>query len=223
MPRTSSAALALGLALLVGTMVVLVAALVDDRQQAFTLGVRPLAVAVRMPPGTEACQLPVDVSTDFSAVRFRVSTQGGPPGPLITSVRDVRDGRALGTAKIAGSYRDGGFVNARVGTVREGARVAVCVLNAGRRALGLYGGGAIAARSSVATLNGRERPADLSFEFERRREVSALSLVPVVLRRMALFRPGFVGAWTYWLLLALLLAGAPALLALALRSSQAAD
>ena len=47
-----------------------------------------------------------------------------------------------------------------------------------------------------------------------------LSLVPGILRRMARFRPHFFGAWTYWLLLVLLLVGVPLLLALALREAE---
>jgi hypothetical protein len=40
-----------------------------------------------------------------------------------------------------------------------------------------------------------------------------------VFERAALFRPGWVGAWTFWLLLAALVIGVPTLLGRALRAA----
>jgi hypothetical protein len=50
-----------------------------------------------------------------------------------------------------------------------------------------------AGRSALALLFLREHPRSL------------LSLVPTIFRRASLFRPGWVGPWTYWLLSAALL------------------
>jgi hypothetical protein len=200
-----------GLALLV-----LVAAL-DQRRLAFTLGVRSVQVSARVEPRHEVCQGPVDVSEEFSAVRFMVGTFFRPGVPLEVTVRDTANGAVLARGRNSGRYRDNARLVVPVGAVRQGSRVRVCVRNAGRRPLALYGGRATAAPSSSATLDGRRLDTDVAFDFLRKRPVSMLSIVPTVFERMALFRPGFVGAWTYWLLLAAVALGAPALLALALR------
>jgi hypothetical protein len=46
-----------------------------------------------------------------------------------------------------------------------------------------------------------------------------LELVPQAFERAALFRPAWVGPWTFWLLLGLVAAGVPLLLAAAYRSA----
>ena len=48
---------------------------------------------------------------------------------------------------------------------------------------------------------------------------TALSLVPDIFRRAALFHPAWVGAWTFWLLLGVLLLVVPGLLGLAVRAA----
>ena len=58
-------------------------------------------------------------------------------------------------------------------------------------------------RHVLPTVQGRPLHSEVAIWFlpPKGREQSALSLVPDALRRAALFRPGFVGAWTYVLLL----------------------
>jgi hypothetical protein len=74
---------------------------------------------------------------------------------------------------------------------------------------------------SAATLDGRRLPnRDIAMVFPRAEPKSVLALVPEMFRRAALFRPGWVGAWTFWLLAALILLGAPLLLARALASAE---
>jgi hypothetical protein len=46
-----------------------------------------------------------------------------------------------------------------------------------------------------------------------------LALVPDAFERAALFRPAWVGAWTFWVLLGLVVAGMPLLLMAAYRSA----
>jgi hypothetical protein len=219
MPRRAGAPLALGVAVLLSLVLLVLIAAGHGRRLAFTLGVRPLAPVARVQPGHEACQRPIDISTSFSAVRVRVSTFGGPGVPLRVVVRDARSGRPLGRGRNAGGYAHGGFPLVAVGSVPEGARVAVCVRPEGR-AVELWGGTALTARGSSASVDGRPLSSDLSIDFMRPHEVSTLSILPQIFRRMALFRPGFVGAWTYWVLLALVALAAPALLALGVLSAE---
>jgi hypothetical protein len=60
---------------------------------------------------------------------------------------------------------------------------------------------------------------ELAFELVRERR-SALAQLPDSFERAALFHPGWVGAWTFWVLTAAVLLGVPALLVRALRGAR---
>jgi hypothetical protein len=76
--------------------------------------------------------------------------------------------------------------------------------------------------TSSASLDGKDLPGrDIAIVFPRDKPKSALALVPEMFRRASLFRPGWLGAWTYWVLAALVLLAAPLLLARA--ASRAVD
>jgi hypothetical protein len=60
---------------------------------------------------------------------------------------------------------------------------------------------------------------ELGLTFLRDEPRSMAALVPEAFERAARFRPGWVGAWTFWILLGLVAAGLPGLLALAYRSA----
>ncbi|MDQ3936740.1 MAG: hypothetical protein M3340_19140, partial [Actinomycetota bacterium] len=100
--------------------------------------------------------------------------------------------------------------------VRSGGAVDVCIRNAGTRRVALYGAPDRDIPGTVGELGGRPLDADLRLRFLRTEPRSALALVPDVLERATLFRPGIVGTLTLWILLAATLAGVPLLLALAL-------
>jgi hypothetical protein len=125
-------------------------------------------------------------------------------------------GRTVSRGRHGGGYADSSMPAVPVRAVPKGARVAVCVRNAGRARVALLGGAPQAARASTATVDGRPVPADLTLVFLRGEPASALSLVPEMFERATLFHPGWVGAWTFWALLLLIGAGVPLLLWLAL-------
>src|SRR5206468_5663138 len=78
--------------------------------------------------------------------------------------------------------------------------------------------------TSVASVDGHPLLADdIALVIPRPKPKSVLALVPEMFRRAALFRPGFVGAWTYWVLAALILIAAPLLLARAMASADAEE
>jgi hypothetical protein len=85
----------------------------------------------------------------------------------------------------------------------------------------LFGGPALAARTSAAHLNGRELPTDIALVFERDDSRSALSLLATAFERASLWHPGWAGEWIFWVLLVAVVAGVPVLLAAALRASAA--
>jgi hypothetical protein len=194
----------------------------DDRDLAFTLGVRPTAVAAVVAPGERACQRPVDVAADARSVRFKVGTFGTPGPPLEVAVRAAAGPRAAGS--VGAGYGDVTWQRARLDReLHEGERVEVCVRNRGERRAALYGGPALAARTSSAYVAGRAQATDIALVFERGESRSAFTLVPAALEHAALFRPGWLGVWLLWAAGFVLAVLVPLLLAAALRSAAATD
>jgi len=74
-----------------------------------------------------------------------------------------------------------------------------------------------------ARLRERTDNVDVALELVRAPERSLLSEVPDMFERASLFRPGWMGAWTFWLLLAAVAIGVPSLLARALRGALAEE
>jgi len=194
----------------------------DERALAFTLdvGVRfPVAVAK---PGGEACQAGVHTESRFDVVRFLVGTYGRPGPELAVVVRDASSGRPLATGTLPAGARDNQSASARVApAVAEGSRVDVCFRNDGVRRVALYGGAPWSDPLSTARVGERRLRYDLQLDFYRGEPRSALSLVPAMFERAALFRWPGIGSWTYWCLLVLVAAGIPLLLAAALRRAVA--
>jgi hypothetical protein len=69
---------------------------------------------------------------------------------------------------------------------------------------------------SGSNVTGEPGPVDLTLVFRPADSRSLLQSVPAMFRHAARFRPGWVGAWTYWALAALVALAVPLLCALAL-------
>jgi hypothetical protein len=215
----SAAAIVAGLAL-AAVLGLAVAALVDERPQAFTLGVTR-STTIEVKAGEEACQAPIDVPGDaaFDGVTFAVGTDRRPGPPLDVTVRAARPG-ALRGAVLARGTLTGGYPDIDrapshtvwVDRVPAERSIAVCVANRGRRSAFISGNADAAARSSSAFVDGAPAGSDLALGFERRSPRSLAALAPAIVDRAALFRAQVVGAWTYILLGLLVLLVAPALL-----------
>ena len=192
-----------------------VVAITDDRELAFTLGVRPTQVAAVVEPGKRACQRPLDVSADARRLRFQVGTFHK-PGPELTVDAGAGTQRAAGV--VPGGYGDVTWQRVDLDReLREGERIELCVTNRGNRRAALYGGPALAARTSSAYVDGRRVPADIALIFERDHGSSAFALIPTAFERAALFHPSWFGPWTVWALAGLVLLAVPWLLIGALR------
>jgi hypothetical protein len=191
----------------------------DEEDLAFTLGVNASQVAAVLKPGQEACQRPIYPSADAAAVRFQVGTfrRAGPP----LEVRSVPvQGGAAKSSAVPGGYADNSVITTPLSGVREGPAIGVCVRNAGRRDVALHGGAGLADRASAVFLDGKKLDTDLTLVFERAHPRSMLSALPDMFDRAALWRPGAVGPWVFWLLLGLVALAAPLLLGWALAASE---
>ena len=216
----SRAALAVLAACAVGVAVVLLAAATDERHLAFSLAVRPSEPGVEALPQQEACQRDVDVEEPFDSLTILPAAFFHPVPRLVVRVSD----RANGALAAAGVLGDGHPENKPTTielnrSVRRGSRVDVCFRNLGRWKLAFFSGPGTDNEPSFATLDGRYIRSDILIDFLRSRPRTMLDMVPDVFRRAALFHPRWVGAWTFWLLSALLVLLVPLALAAAARSA----
>lgn len=197
-----------------GLVVLLVVGVLEQRSEAFTLGVTP-ASPITLPRGAELCQRSIESSAAFSRVRLQVDSKPGPaPG---FDVRVVSRGRELAHASAVGILSGRRPAVITVGSVPEGGQISVCVRNTGRPRLQVYGNSGLAHPASSAYLDGEPIEEDLSLVFLRPREATLLSLTGDMVSRASVFRGEWIGAWSVWLVVILLTTAFPLLLYRALR------
>ncbi len=188
----------------------------------------PGGVVTTLGPGQTACQRPIDVPQGggFDAITVPLGTFHQPGSAVEATVIAVPGRAPLARGTLAAGYPD---VGARAveripvsPAVREGARVAVCLRNTGDGRVAVYGNGDLATSESTLFKDGNPVGVDASLAFTRDRR-SVLSQFGLSADHAALFKAGWVGPWTFWLLAALLTLGVPALLAFALARSGRGD
>ena len=100
--------------------------------------------------------------------------------------------------------------------IASGERIDVCVTNDGDSRVALRGS---PPDTPPPYLSDPNLEPELGVAFLRDEPSSMAALVPDAFERASLFRPAWVGAWTFWILLVLVAAGVPLLLAAAYRSA----
>ena len=210
------------LATLAGVAVLAWRASSDERTIAFRIGALPRGPAAVLAPGSSVCQTPIDVQDDTDAVSVPVGTSGRPGAQLTISVDDPR-GRVLTQGTVRAGYTDASTQTARFRRVRAGETVSLCIRNDGREPV--YPLGEDVVIDSGIVQDGRKSTMDMTLTFLRPHRRSVLDLVPAMFRRAAVFRFGWVGAWTYWMLAGFALIAVPVLCgyALALAAREDAD
>lgn len=151
--------------------------------------------------GQTACESPVRSATGFGAVRAFAAALG-PPSELQVLVR-----RADGAVVARGSGDVGpAFVAVTIRVaVGRGQSGSVCIVDRGPGSVAL--GGVDRRRSGLTlTVAGRPVAHAISLVLLAPTRRSLLALLPTAFARAAVFRFGFVGAWVFWLLSALLAA-----------------
>lgn len=203
---------------LAGVLALLIVGGARETRMAFTAGVSSAGAQAAIAPGQTGCQGPLDVPQggSFDAVEVVLATGAVPGAPARVTVRDAQTGRVLARGRLAGGYL--GTAQQRVAVtprVAEGGPISVCLRNTGTVPIVPMGNGDAASPPSTYTRNGQPQGVDIAVRFQTEPR-SLLSQFGLIADRAALFRAGWVGAWTYWLLAALLTLGVPALLAFAL-------
>jgi hypothetical protein len=194
--------------------------------------VNPVVPVAPLKPGAAVCQKPIGITESFDRVRFNAGTFGKPGPPLSVSVTDQDAGVELASGQVRPGWVDNGTArDVKVGTVKPGPLVSVCIHNEGRVSTYVYGdyyhgafgkgplGVTPTNSTSVAYLNGVPLEGDLALWLRSTKPHTELSWIPALFRHAAAFKPPFVGAWTFWLLALLLVVGAPLALWAALRSA----
>jgi hypothetical protein len=220
----SRAAIFLIATVAVGVFALLVGRAFDERPLQQRLGVFTDHSVASLSGGQTACQGSIALVDDTSAVTFNPGTPHAEPGPeIVATVRDSYSQKVLSTGRVAA-----GFDPRKAQTiglspaVKANSQVDVCFRNVGPGRVLLFGDtqrGDVHATvaTSIASIDGRPLlNDDIALVFPRKSPKSVLALIPEMFTRASLFRPGFVGPWMYWLLAALILVGAPLLLARAL-------
>jgi hypothetical protein len=220
----SAVALLVGLCA-AGLVAVLALGAGSEHRQAFTLGVGSAAPVVQLKQGDQACQAPIvipDGAADFDSVVVALGTFHRPGPELALTIEPAGGGSSIARGRLAPGYPD--IVQTPthaipVGHVDTRRPFQVCLRNAGSERVAIYGSADAASRTSTATFNGKPVSLDLNVSFDRAEPRSALSLLPTMFDRAALWRASWVGGWLYILLALLVAAGVPALVAVALRDA----
>jgi Predicted membrane protein (DUF2142) len=169
-----------------------------------TNGVANNQWVLELRPGEKACQTNLLLPKGSAGARMFVGTFGKPGPPLLVSVA-TRAGDIVRRGSLRGGYADARWQAVpfrRIGSSSSG--YTVCISSRGRVALAGVAD-PNADNTSLLLVEGRQRPADISLQTVRPDRESLLGLVPTIFHRAALFRPSWVGAWTYYALFALLL------------------
>jgi len=177
---------------------------------AFTLGVVPKAPVAKVVPRHVACQRWVTTEADFAAVRLSVGAFRR--GRLAVILSPAEGGAPISSGGIAVARGRSDRVVKLDREVPKERRVTLCVRNEADGVLALYGGSAEARAGTALYLDNRNKRSDLTLVFLRRPPRSTLSQVPEILARASLFRPRWVGAWTFYLVLLLVGVGVPGLI-----------
>lgn len=186
----------------------LVVILVDRDPRLAATNSRVLASrnTVAIEPGATRCQGGEYVPRSAAALRVfpRFGGIGGEPLELV--IRDVPT-RPVATVRVPGGYPAGNLVIAlppRPGDVQAGQ---LCLRNIGTRRA-FFDGSLVTRYPEGAGVNTPyQRPGDeIRADYFRDGEQSWFAVAPVIARRFSLFKAPAFGTWTFWVVLAGILA-----------------
>jgi hypothetical protein len=224
--RSHSAVVAFSAVLFAGVIGLAIAAVTEQRATAFSLDVPASDLVATVSPGQRVCQGPISVTAATNGLTawmapgptagasFEVTLSGAGSRPVRTTLHPDSSTPTTGLAALSGRFSP---------AISAGRHVRLCVRSTGRRVVELLGGTARQG-SGTLVLGGKTSPYSLALVFRSSHPRSVLSLMPAMFDRAALFKPGWVGAWTFWVLLGAILAAGALGLGWALRTAlQAGD
>jgi hypothetical protein len=176
-----------------------------------------LLAGIRVLPGQEACQKPERVPAGTGLLRVIASTAGKSAGPLAVAVR--AGGRQVATGTSRRGFVDSTVEIPMTDQPREVAGATVCVRNAGARAVAILGQNA--PRNEAAVVSGDPAPPHGSMRLEWFEDTTRTRIdsAGAIAKRYPLAKASFLGSWTMWVMLALLLAASAAAIVLVAREA----
>ncbi|MGI8715022.1 MAG: hypothetical protein ACR2NR_17940 [Solirubrobacteraceae bacterium] len=158
-------------------------------------------------PGTEACEGPITGSTGpVQGIR----TWGAAIGhsTRLDIIAKSPAGQLLSAGSVAASVTANDYSAMLSTAIAQDRAITVCVSNSGGADFSLLGSPSV---DPAIPMRLRGVPSPLQFSLALLGPASSnLSQLPLAFSRAAVFRPSWVGAWTFWLLLAAILVAAVA-------------
>ena len=183
----------------------------------FALGAPSQAPVAVLAPGTQVCEGPVVSQGRAQSVRiFGAAT--GSPALLTVEVRNAPTGHLAAIGVLNAGTVPGAYTGRLASAAPGGEPLDVC-LGGGAHAFTLLGSAAI--HPNIA-ISGKAPAVEFSLVLLNDDGQSLLGSLGTAFSRASLFRPGWVGTWTFWAL-ALILLSTIALGALAIASAASAD
>jgi hypothetical protein len=197
--------------LILGLIALLVSGASAKSTRAFSLYVPNVGPAVTVYRGQRACEEPIPVPRAFGSLRIWASSVGA-DALLQATVSDANNSRVLARGQSVLRQGQFGYPVPLSAVVPPGQPVRICLANTSPPAAYLDGSGQTDPNVHL-TLDGKPVAMGISLVAVSPQPHSLLSQLSTVFSRAALFRPGWVGAWTFWVLLigvavAIALAGA---------------
>ncbi len=214
------------------------------KKDGFSIGVVPEIVVATLDHNYEVCERPIGLPVSSRKISVVASpsmsldlsdqpNRSHKPGPLQVQVRRAdRLNVLVASGVIRSKNIKGGPVRTTLDrTIKAQSDVAICVRNMGSQPVDLWGGydvdgptirgvDRVFAHPTLSTakayLDGKSLGADITVTFTGERDHTLLSGLPRIFARADRFKAAGVGAWTYWVLLALVVFVAPLVLARAL-------
>jgi hypothetical protein len=177
--------------------------------RAFSLDVPYLQGVATLRMGQSACESPIVTPAAFGGVRIWAGTIGAPgaTGALEVIVSDAADGQTLARGGVLVPPPRNSVSATLDAEVPADRAVALCLVGAGTAPV-IVAGSAPVDPSVRLRVGGRPSRHQFSLVALAQRPRSLLSMVPTIFKRAGLFRPGWVGTWTFWALAVALLAAA---------------
>lgn len=171
----------------------------------FALGAPNQTAVVVLQPGRRVCESNISSRGAFDQVGIFGASVGA-PGRLAASIRARGDRRLSAIGSLVTTPTPAELFIPLSPRVAGGSPITVCLRNVSRAAFSLLGSPTV--RPGV-TMSGSHGKYEFSLVLRRSTGQSFLSSLPLAFSRAALWRPSWVGPWTYWTLLGLLVLAFP--------------
>jgi hypothetical protein len=210
---------------LLGLLGLVIAAGTEQRATAFSVDVPAADPVAIISPGQRVCEqrLAITAPTDGLTAWMAPGPTGGASFEVTLSSQGESPVRATLRPESAAPTTGLGALRARFSpAIGAGHDVQLCVRSTSQRVIKLLGG-PIRGDSGALVLGGKTSPYSLALVFRSSHPQSVLSLMPAMFQRASLFKAGWVGAWTFWVLLFAVLAAVALGLGWSLRAAVRAD